>query len=100
MSSCFFTALLLLRACTTSSFLPFFPSLPSFPRHVSPLSLLFFALSDMSQASSDEDSEEEEDFARVQFGSRYTAARCGLMCVCLLSDGPTACYNGAQEAYD
>lgn len=26
----------------------------------------------MSQGSSDEDSEEEEDFARVQFGSRYT----------------------------
>lgn len=26
----------------------------------------------MSQDSSDEDSEEDEDFARVQFGSRYT----------------------------
>lgn len=26
----------------------------------------------MSQGSSDEDSEEEEDFAQVQFGSRYT----------------------------
>lgn len=26
----------------------------------------------MTQGSSDEESEEEEDFARVQFGSRYT----------------------------
>lgn len=43
-----------------------------FPRHGSPLSLLFFALSDISQDSSDEDSEEDEDFSRVQFGSRYT----------------------------
>ncbi|MEQ2175515.1 hypothetical protein GOODEAATRI_018666 [Goodea atripinnis] len=41
----------------------------------SPLSFLFFALSDMSQDSSDEESEgEEEDFAQVQFGSRYTNA--------------------------
>lgn len=43
----------------------------------------------MSQGSSDEDSEEEQDFAQVQFGSRYTAARCGcIMCVrvCLLSN--------------
>lgn len=53
----------------------------SFPRRVSPLSVLFFALSDMSQDSSDEDSEEEEDFSRVQFGSRYTAARCVRLCV-------------------
>lgn len=51
----------------------------------------------MSQDSSDEDSEEEEDFARVQFGSRYTAARCVLMCVCLLSDGPTACSKGLRR---
>ncbi|KAF3860307.1 hypothetical protein F7725_000562 [Dissostichus mawsoni] len=35
----------------------------------SPLSVLFSALSDMSQDSSDEESQEEEDFARVQFGS-------------------------------
>lgn len=34
----------------------------------------------MSQGSSDEDSEEEEDFARVQFGSRYTACTV-LVCV-------------------
>lgn len=51
-----------------------FPHPPlSFSPHLdSPLSFLFHALSDMSQGSSDEDSEEEEDFARVQFGSRYT----------------------------
>lgn len=56
-----------------------FPSLlASSPHRASPLSFLFHALSDMSQGSSDEDSEEEdEDFSRVQFGSRYTAARCG-----------------------
>lgn len=37
----------------------------------------------MSQDSSDEESEEEEeDFAQVQFGSRYTNARCVLMRVC------------------
>lgn len=47
----------------------------------SPLSFLFFALSDMNQDSSDEESEEEEDFSRVQFGSRYTAAA---RCVCFL----------------
>lgn len=35
----------------------------------------------MSQGSSDEDSEEEEDFARVHFGSRYTDAQCGCLCV-------------------
>lgn len=60
-------------ACTPSS-LSFLPSPPSclFPHLDSPLSFLFHALSDMSQGSSDEDSEEEEDFARVQFGSRYT----------------------------
>lgn len=54
---------------------------------VSPLSFLFFALSDMYQDSSDEDSGEEEDFAQVQFGSRYTAARCVLMRVCALASG-------------
>lgn len=59
----------------------FFPSLTSLscsPLCVSPLSFLFFALSDMNQDSSDEEPE-EEDFSRVQFGSRYTAAaRCVL----------------------
>lgn len=44
------------------------------PLYASPLSLLFFALSDMSQDSSDEEpeDEQEEDFTQVQFGSRYT----------------------------
>lgn len=53
---------------------------------VSPLSLLFFALSDISQDINDEDSEEEEDFAQVQFGSRYTTAQCVLLSAltCLL----------------
>ncbi|KAI2649655.1 Ubiquitin conjugation factor E4 B [Labeo rohita] len=39
----------------------------------SPFSLLFFALSDLPQDSSDEEleEEEEEDFSGVQFGSRY-----------------------------
>ncbi|XP_075897787.1 ubiquitin conjugation factor E4 B isoform X1 [Nelusetta ayraudi] len=42
----------------------------------SPLSFLFHALSDMSQGSSDEDSEEEEeDFSHVQFGCSLGA--CG-----------------------
>lgn len=47
--------------------------------HVSPFPLLFFALSDMSQDSSDEEleEEEEEDFSGVQFGSRY-------QCQCVL----------------
>lgn len=85
-----------LPACTPS-FPPLFPSLLSFPRHGSPLSLLFFALSDMSQDSSDEDSAEEEDFSRVQFGSRYTAARCVFSsCVCLLRYGPAACSSGLR----
>lgn len=39
----------------------------------------------MSQDSSDEDSEEEEDFSRVQFGSRYTAAQCVCVFVCACS---------------
>lgn len=83
----FFMSLLSPLACTTSSLLSILPSLLlSFPRHVSPLSFLFYALSDMSQGSSDEDSEEEEeDFARVQFGSRYTAARCWCVCLCVLA---------------
>ncbi|KAE8293330.1 Ubiquitin conjugation factor E4 B [Larimichthys crocea] len=46
----------------------------------SPLSFLFNALSDMSQDSSDEDSEEEEDFARVQFGSSLGACGGGMSC--------------------
>ncbi|XP_056895728.1 ubiquitin conjugation factor E4 B isoform X1 [Takifugu flavidus] len=46
----------------------------------SPLSFLFHALSDMSQGSSDEDSEEEEDFARVQFGSSLGACGGGVSC--------------------
>lgn len=45
----------------------------------------------MSQDSSDEDTEgeeeEEEDFAQVQFGSRYTAARCVSQCVRALAKG-------------
>lgn len=65
----------------------------SFPHHASPLSLLFFALSDVSQDSSDEESEEEEDFTRVQFGSRYTPARC----VRLLCHEPAACSVGPKE---
>ena len=48
----------------------------------SPLSFLFFALSDMSRDSSDEESEEEEDFTQVQFGSRYTTGVCVFVCVC------------------
>ncbi|TNN87673.1 Ubiquitin conjugation factor E4 B [Liparis tanakae] len=52
----------------------------------SPLSVLFFALSDMSQDSSDDDSE-EEDFARVQFGSRYTAART-IICYVVICSQP------------
>lgn len=53
----------------------------------------------MSQDSSDEDSEEEEeDFARVQFGSRYTAAwRVCFVCACLLSNGPAACTSGPES---
>lgn len=75
--------------CAASTLLSFsfsFTPLP-FPLHVSPLSFLFFALSDMSQDSSDEESEEEEDFSRVQFGSRYTAGRtvCFLLVPVLLT---------------
>ncbi|XP_030624606.1 ubiquitin conjugation factor E4 B isoform X1 [Chanos chanos] len=50
----------------------------------SPLSLLFFALSDVSQDSSDEEleeeEEEEEDFSRVQFGSSLGACGGGMAC--------------------
>nr|XP_057939432.1 ubiquitin conjugation factor E4 B isoform X3 [Doryrhamphus excisus] len=46
----------------------------------SPLSLLLFALSDISQDSDDEASEEEEDFAQVQFGSSIGA--CGGVASC------------------
>lgn len=69
----------------SSSFLQAFLSFPLFlSRPVSPFSLLFFALSDLSQDSADEDSEEEqeEDFSQVQFGARYTTVRCVLMRVC------------------
>lgn len=87
-------------ACTTSSSLSIFPFLLlCLPRHVSPLSFLFYALSDMSQDSSDEDSEEEEDFARVQFGSRYTAARCVFACLCVLAQLCVHCmFQWAQKA--
>ncbi len=43
--------------------------------HTSPFSLLLFALSDLPQDSSDEESEQEEDFSSVQFGSRYQCQR-------------------------
>uniref|UniRef100_A0A3P9H964 Ubiquitin conjugation factor E4 B n=1 Tax=Oryzias latipes TaxID=8090 RepID=A0A3P9H964_ORYLA len=46
----------------------------------SPLSLLFFALSDISQNINDEDSEEEEDFAQVQFGSSLGACGGAVSC--------------------
>ncbi|KAI5095644.1 ubiquitin conjugation factor E4 B isoform X1, partial [Silurus meridionalis] len=48
--------------------------------HASPVPLLFFALSDMSQDSSDEEleEEEEEDFSEVQFGSSLGASGGGL----------------------
>ncbi|XP_049609960.1 ubiquitin conjugation factor E4 B isoform X1 [Syngnathus scovelli] len=45
----------------------------------SPLSLPF-AFSDISQGSSDEESEEEEDFARVQFGSSHGACGGSVSC--------------------
>lgn len=73
------------QSSITSLFCPI--SLLSLSSTVSPLSFLFFALSDMSQDSSDEDSGEEEDFAQVQFGSRYTTARCVLMRVRTLASG-------------
>ncbi|XP_061832813.1 ubiquitin conjugation factor E4 B isoform X2 [Nerophis lumbriciformis] len=46
----------------------------------SPLSLLLFAVSDISQDSSDEEPEEEEDFARVQFGSSLGACGGSVSC--------------------
>ncbi|XP_017563854.1 ubiquitin conjugation factor E4 B isoform X1 [Pygocentrus nattereri] len=72
-----------------------FPFLPASPTSVarrtalaarmpsSPFSLLFFALSDMSQDSSDdelEEDEEEEDFSGVQFGSSLGASGGGMAC--------------------
>lgn len=76
-----------------------FPSLlPSSPRCASPLSFLFHALSDMSQGSSDEDSEEEdEDFSRVQFGSRYTATRCGPRISVCVGSVSAACPVGPRS---
>ncbi|XP_051961212.1 ubiquitin conjugation factor E4 B isoform X1 [Xyrauchen texanus] len=68
------------RQRTTHSSMPF-PFLPSSPSTIarrtalaarmpsSPFSLLFFGLSNISQDSSDEELEEEEDFSGVQFGS-------------------------------
>lgn len=94
----FFHFPLSLHAYTSSSPPTIFPFLLlSLPRHVSPLSFLFYALSDMSQDSSDEDSEEEEDFSRVQFGSRYTATQCVCVCVCLLIYVSTACSSGPRR---
>uniref|UniRef100_A0A665TPX7 Ubiquitin conjugation factor E4 B n=1 Tax=Echeneis naucrates TaxID=173247 RepID=A0A665TPX7_ECHNA len=52
---------------------------PMPPPSPHPFSFLFFGLSDMSQDSSDEDSE-EEDFARVQFGSSLGACGGGMSC--------------------
>ncbi|KAM6977292.1 ubiquitin conjugation factor E4 B isoform 1-T1 [Aplochiton taeniatus] len=46
----------------------------------SPLSLLFVALSDMSQDSSDEEPEDEEEFAGVQFGSSLGASGGAMSC--------------------
>uniref|UniRef100_A0A8C6UVS8 Ubiquitin conjugation factor E4 B n=1 Tax=Neogobius melanostomus TaxID=47308 RepID=A0A8C6UVS8_9GOBI len=46
----------------------------------SPLSFLFYALSDMNQDSSGEESEEEEDFSRVQFGSSLGACGGSMSC--------------------
>ncbi|KAJ0036891.1 hypothetical protein NQD34_005568 [Periophthalmus magnuspinnatus] len=80
------------RAPTHSSTAPL-PMVPPSPRtrarHAafatrippsSPLSFLFFALSDMNQDSSDEESEEEENFSRVQFGSSLGACGGSLSC--------------------
>lgn len=52
----------------------------------------------MSQGSSDEDSEEEEeDFSHVQFGCRYTAARCGPVFVrASVRSEPPACSVGRR----
>ncbi|XP_061075529.1 ubiquitin conjugation factor E4 B isoform X1 [Conger conger] len=51
---------------------------PSF--YDSPLSLLFFALSDVSEDSSDDETqEEEEDFSRVTFGSSLGASGGGVV---------------------
>lgn len=111
--ACHFRFVLLFFFCSSSVSAPLhniflspppFLMLLCFSRPISPLSLLFFALSDMSQDSSDEESEEEEDFAQVQFGSRYTTAQCVLTCVCLfvckLVHGWAFCmFQRAQQAY-
>lgn len=74
------------------------PSLLPFSRCASPMSFLFHALSDMSQGSSDEDSEEEdEDFSRVQFGSRYTATRCGPCISVCVGSVSAACPVGPRS---
>uniref|UniRef100_A0A8C6MLH3 Ubiquitin conjugation factor E4 B n=1 Tax=Nothobranchius furzeri TaxID=105023 RepID=A0A8C6MLH3_NOTFU len=72
-------------ASTTTSVVPSSPRMNARPAAFgtrippsSPLSFLFFALSDMSQDSSDEDSEEEEDFSQVQFGSSLGACGGGM----------------------
>ena len=64
----------------------------------SPLSFLFFALSDMSRDSSDEESEEEEDFSQVQFGSRYTTAArvCVFVCLCARVHPFLVCTAGSR----
>lgn len=67
----------------------------SCPLSVSPLSFLFLALSDMNQDSSDEESEEEEDFSRVQFGSRYTAAARCVLSACRVCVVPLTHQGGA-----
>lgn len=68
--------------------------------HSSPFSLLFFALSDLPQDSSDEEQEEEEeeDFSGVQFGSRY---RCQSVlhasACCLATNNSPPCPVWAQK---
>uniref|UniRef100_A0A8B9JL64 Ubiquitin conjugation factor E4 B n=1 Tax=Astyanax mexicanus TaxID=7994 RepID=A0A8B9JL64_ASTMX len=86
------------RARNTAVPFPFMPASPTtLARRTalaarmpsSPFSLLFFALSDMSQDSSDEEleeDEEEEDFSGVQFGSSLGA-----------SGGGTACDSGSDR---
>ncbi|XP_051518119.1 ubiquitin conjugation factor E4 B-like isoform X1 [Myxocyprinus asiaticus] len=75
------------RQRTTQSSMPFLPGSPStIARRTalaaqmpsSPFSLLFFSLSNMSQDSSDEELEEEEDFSGVQFGSSLGASGGGM----------------------
>ncbi|KAK6303072.1 hypothetical protein J4Q44_G00255260 [Coregonus suidteri] len=72
-SSCFSTSLV------SPSSHPVLLLYPSF-LHTSPLSYLFFALSDMSPDSSEEEpeDEQEEDFAQFQFGSSLGASGGGM----------------------